>query len=317
MIKIDNLVFNTSIKDVLVKINEITKGEYIKDIKDGFDNIMITCPFHNNHNESHPSCGIVCDEDRDDCGVFHCFTCGASGTLINLICECLGISILDAIEWLKLNFNRTVLVKDEYLPEIDIDSKRNIKYLNDDYLSQFNRYHEYMFERKLNEDIIKKFKIGCTEDGRYITFPYWDEHNNLICIYKRSTKNKEFVIPKNINKGVYLLNFIIKEHITKVIVCEGIFDALVMWVYGFPAVALFGAGTTKYQIELLNKSGIRNFILMYDNDMAGRNGAEKFKKLIRKDVFVTDIIMPKNKDCADCSKEEIINIFKENDISFS
>ena len=53
---------------------------------------------------------------------------------------------------------------------------------------------------------------------------------------------------------------------------------------------------------------------MYDNDEAGRKGANKFKKLIRKDVFITDIIMPKGKDVADCSKEEFWDILRNNDI---
>lgn len=54
---------------------------------------------------------------------------------------------------------------------------------------------------------------------------------------------------------------------------------------------------------------------MYDNDDAGRKGAERFKKLVRNDVFVTDILMPKNKDIADCTKDEFWDILKGNNIA--
>ena len=49
---------------------------------------------------------------------------------------------------------------------------------------------------------------------------------------------------------------------------------------------------------------------MYDNDFAGRHGVERFKNLVRTDVFVTDILMPIGKDCASCTKEEIDSLVK-------
>lgn len=53
---------------------------------------------------------------------------------------------------------------------------------------------------------------------------------------------------------------------------------------------------------------------MYDNDAAGRKGASRFKKMIKETVFVTDIIMPKNKDVADCSKKEFYDILLNNNV---
>ncbi len=83
-----------------------------------------------------------------------------------------------------------------------------------------------------------------------------------------------------------------------------------------PAIALYGAGTTKGQIDILNNSSIKHFILMYDNDQAGRKGAEKFKKLISKNKFVTDIIMPYGKDLNDLSKKEFIDLLNLYDINY-
>ena len=98
------------------------------------------------------------------------------------------------------------------------------------------------------------------------------------------------------------------------IVAESQINALVSYSYGFPAVALFGAGTTKGQIEELNKTPIMHYILMYDNDAAGRKGAARFKKFIKPTVFITDVLMPLGKDIADCSKEEFLNLLKANSV---
>lgn len=110
------------------------------------------------------------------------------------------------------------------------------------------------------------------------------------------------------------MNEAVKNKCNQVIVVESQINALVSYSYGFPAVALFGAGTTQNQMDELNKTNIFHYILMYDNDEAGRKGASKFKELIRKDVFITDIIMPKGKDVADCSKEEFLNILRRNNV---
>ena len=110
------------------------------------------------------------------------------------------------------------------------------------------------------------------------------------------------------------MNEAVKNKYNQVIVVESQINALVSYSYGFPAVALFGAGTTQNQIDELNKTNILHYILMYDNDEAGRKGASKFKKLIKKNAFITDIIMPKNKDVADCSKEEFWDILRKNNI---
>lgn len=47
---------------------------------------------------------------------------------------------------------------------------------------------------------------------------------------------------------------------------------------------------------------------MYDPDEAGRRGAERFKKLIRKDVLVDDVLLPPGKDVNDLSKKEFENL---------
>ena len=191
------------------------------------------------------------------------------------------------------------------------------EYLDEKILDQYSYFHPYQFQRGLTEEIIRKFKIGYDEQTDSITFPVWDDKGHLLGITKRSVKGKQFYIPKELNKPVYLLNFIKQYNITDVIICEGQIDALVSWSRGMPAVALFGAGTTDKQIELLDKSGIRHFILMYDNDLAGNHGSLRLKQKLSKDKMITEIIMPQGKDVASCTEKEFLNILKFNGINLN
>lgn len=311
-IKIGNKLISASIYDILSELKKETK--YLSDIQVRNDEIMVTCPFHKNGKESHPSCSIHDNEADKQHGIFHCFTCGVSGTIFDLIAHCFDKDIDFANDWLLDKFGNVFIVKQEYLPEINIE-KDPPKYLDESVLEEYSYFHPYMFERGLTEETIRKFRLGCTPDGEYMTFPCWDEHNNLLGIFKRSTAGKKFLSPKGVDKPIYLLNFVLKEKSNKVIVCEGNFDALMAWQYGFPAVALFGAGTTKEQVDKLDRCGILNFVLMYDNDDAGRKGANRFKNFIGEDKLVTNIIMPKGKDIASCTYDEFWNILHSYEIS--
>lgn len=208
-------------------------------------------------------------------------------------------------QWLLNNFASGFIVEHQYLPEIEINKKQTHKeFLDESELKQFAFYHPYMFQRKISKEIVDKFKVGYDKETDCITFPVWDERNNLVMITRRSVKGKHFFIPELSTKPVYGLNFILKENINAVYVVESQINCLVGWSYGYPSIGLFGTGS-KEQYEILNKSPIRNYILLFDGDNAGRKGAERFKKNIRKDVFVTDVQMYEGKDVADLSKEEL------------
>lgn len=307
MLKINNKYINTSVENIVIFIKQRSNNKYFSTYKIRGDELHAPCPFHKDGQEKHPSFSIHCDKEK--AGVYHCFTCGVSGNILQLVAHCLNLNDYQAKELLLENFENVIFSSEIELPKIELESKQNF-YINEKVLEQYRYIHPYVLDRGITEETIKKFQIGCTPDGQYITFPCWDKFGNLIGIFKRSTTNKSFIIPKDILKPIYLLNFVLKENYDTVFVCEGNFDALKMWQNGYPSIALFGAGTSKSQIELLNSTEIRNYILMYDNDIAGRHGAERFKKFIRKDVFITDVIMPEGKDCADCSKEEIDTILQ-------
>ena len=299
---IKNKLVEVPIISIIKQIKIESNKDIFRDIKDKGKEVMCTCPYHSEGKEKHPSFSIHSLYD-DHYGVFHCFTCNTNGNIITLISDCLELNKEDSEDWLTERFSNGFIEKEEILPEIQLYKTKKNKVLDESILDEYRYFHPYMFQRKLTEEVIRKFQIGCTPDGKYITFPCWDEKGNLVGIFKRSTTTKEFIIPTDIEKPVYLLNYIIKEGHTKVVVCESQINALTAWTFGYPAIALFGTGNST-QYNILKKSGIRNYILAFDGDEAGDKGRDRFIKNMGNDFMITTKLIPRGKDLNDLTKEE-------------
>ncbi len=311
MIIVNNIPLNETLMNILLDVqSQLTNGK-LKDIIDGGEDIRITCPFHNDGREKTASCFV-----RKDDALFHCFGCGEKGGIGKLIASCMNISYKDAEAWLINKYgsdisSEVISLEPIRLNEIELDNDL----IDESILSTLESYHPYMKQRKISDEIIKKYELKYDPKDQSIVFPVRNELGQLVGLTRRNVNYKRFELWKFRNKPVYLLYDILRNNIRHVVVCEGQIDALVSWSYGVPAIALFGAGTTDYQLNLLRKSGIISYVLMYDNDEAGRRGAERFKKYM-KGAFITDIIMPKGIDVAACEKSQFYDILIKNNAKY-
>lgn len=304
---INGYVITEPIESIIYALKREANWDVFKHIEPKDDYLRVTCPFHKDGHESHPSCSIYTSYDSDSIlpGTFHCFSCGESATLYQAVAHILNISEDEAKDWLINKYGDWAAKEDLYFPAWEPpEIAKNTTYLDENILEQYKYYHPYMAQRKIPLDVVKKFTVGYNQEKNTITFPVWDEDDHLVMITERSVTNKTFYIPKNIEKPIYLFNFIKKEMPNFLFICESQINALTCWSYNLPAVALIGTGTEK-QYDILRKSGIRNYILCFDGDNAGRKGAARFKKALAKtETSITDIIMPDGKDVNDLSKEE-------------
>lgn len=287
--------------------SEIKNGK-LRDITDEYkDNVAITCPIHKMGVERNPSCNVYCRRDDDDIeyGKVHCFTCGFTASLPQLVSVCFDEEDESfGEEWLVERFGTSYSENVRYLPEIILPSKQKKKqYINESELSKFNYYNDYMWKRKLTKEVVDRFRVGYDPARKSITFPVWDEYGKLVMVTSRSTVDKRFYIEEDKDKPVYLLNFIKDYGIDTVYVCESQINALTLWSYGYPAIALFGTGS-KYQYEILNRCPVRNYILCFDGDEAGDKGRDRFIRNMRKDVLISYKKVPAGKDVNDLSKED-------------
>ena len=305
---IKDRIINGDLKIILNRLkNDCHKPYLFRDMKESRTDIICTCPFHSGGHEekASPTFYKLHNKGKNQYGFLHCFACGKSTTLTQVVAHCFDESIEFAEDWLYNNFGGD-RYEDNLLPEINLTkinlSKNNN--LDPKILEQYDYYHPYMWERKLTKEVVDKYMVGYDPVRNAITFPVWDEKGILKFVTARSVTTKRFWIPKEVEKPIYLLNFRIKEKANKLYICESQINALTLCSYNYPAVGLFGTGS-KHQINVLSKCGITHFTLCLDPDISGLKGIAKLIYQLPKDILIDVVDMPRNgKDINDYTKEE-------------
>jgi DNA primase len=210
--------------------------------------------------------------------------------------------------------------------------------------------------RKIKPELINRFKIGfadkslpeivsngqkealialgilkTTEQGRVweffsgcLTFPIVDEAGKVVHFYGRKSD------PQAENPHLYLsgshksiFNRKASRVYDTIIIVESILDCLSLITIGIENVQpLYGVGTlTDEHINLLKNDRVKTIVAAFDNDAAGRSGAEKHKKTLLEAGFSVKVITPPSgKDWNDCllagtSKEEVLRLMEEAEVS--
>jgi DNA primase len=149
------------------KIDEITSSIDIVDVISPYTplrkagrSFMGRCPFHE---ERSPSFSVSQEK-----GVYHCFGCGKSGNIFTFVMETESVTFFDAVKILadkagiQLEYENDPYDADrnkiDALYEIN---KQAGKYFYDNLLSRSGEFaREYLSQRDLKEDMIKKFGLG-------------------------------------------------------------------------------------------------------------------------------------------------------------
>lgn len=309
-IKIKNKLVTEPVINMLYQAKrELTNGKLADIQNPQASNILISCPVHKDGFERHASCRILADEDCPELevGYAYCFSCGYSAPFAQVIGDLFNEDKAFGEEWISDRFGNTFILQEEFLQEIVLD-KPTVKkqFLDESILLPFDFYHPYMWKRKLTKEVVDRFRVGYDKERNAITFPVYDEKHNLVMVTARSVDSKHFWIPRDVDKPVYLLYDILDRHVETVYVTESQINALTLRTWNLDSVALFGTGSEK-QYNILRKSGIRNYILLFDGDEAGRKGALRFKKNMPDDIFITDVRLPAGKDVNDLSYEEVMH----------
>ena len=304
---VNNRIVKTPVKDIIELLRQqcfVNHLDRLRNIEIKSNNIRITCPFHSGGHERTPSCEILLeDKGSTPAGTVHCFGCGYRASLVKFIANCLNISYKQATEWILSISNYDIIQSTRDISEIELkldteDVEEEIPEVSIDELKQYDYIHPYMFERKLTDDIIKKFDVGYDPKTDSLTFPVYVD-GKCVFVAKRRVKYKRFDLPELKNKPIYGLDYITDNEF---IICEGVIDALTCWSYGKQAVALFGTASD-YQLKVLNNVRQRKLVIGTDGDEAGDKAARRIAKALT-NKLVTRLDIPKGKDINDLSKEE-------------
>lgn len=340
---INGVQFDVELMDVLNELKSQLASNGIERFYKMFDSgedIMCCCPYHKDGQERRPSAGI-----RKSDGLLHCLACGVTVGIDEVIANCFGYNDPAwGYRWLVSNFST---VEVEKRGDIEVDLERNNisdkgsiqhsrldidipdRYVSEEELDGYRYTHAYLYKRGLTDEVIELFDLGYDRRTDSITFPvrYWGsmDFGKTLFVAKRQIKTKRFDLPKDMEKPLYGLYEIWLyltmmafdkgrgqnakfKYADKIYVCEGLFDCLRLWCNGKMAVAGFGCLYSKYQMEMLQGLPTRHLVLAFDDDRAGRYGAERVRKQI-KGKLITEVILPEGrKDIGECTDEEIQNL---------
>lgn len=213
---INNVMFNCSLEDVISELQtqlQLNNISLIQKTQDSNKDIMIQCPYHGNGQERRPSAGI-----RKSDGQFHCFACGETHSLQEVISHCFGHDDVFGQwgwKWLTKNF-ATVQIEDRQDIELDYerhtnnvsnrDSRGSIdgSFVSEAELDRYRYYHPYWTKRGItDEKIIELFDLGYDRARECVTMPVRDEDGNCLFIARRSVKTKFFNYPAGVEKPLY------------------------------------------------------------------------------------------------------------------
>ncbi len=143
---------------------------------------------------------------------------------------------------------------------------------------------QYLNARGVSDDTITRFKIGYGTFYRrkWITIPIKDTFGNYAFFKLRQDPNfgdDKITYPKGVSAQLYDWENLSKPN-NSIIVCEGEMDRLLLESKGIVAVtSTHGAGTFKKEWAE-HFSQFSNVFVCYDNDTAGKKGAERTAGLL-------------------------------------
>lgn len=133
-------------------------------------NMLGLCPFHN---EKTPSFTVSPAK-----GIFKCFGCGKGGNVVNFIMEHESLSYPEALKWLARKYNIDVVEEEETEEQKQLKDERESLMIVSAFAQKYftrNLWEEnegrtiglsYFRERSFRDDILKKFEVGYSPDGK-------------------------------------------------------------------------------------------------------------------------------------------------------
>ena len=306
MISVDGLLIFTNVYSILKKLQHdlhILGIPLLAEIKPPreYQDIIITCPYHKNGQEYKPAGAVTTIPKHNvEAGTFYCFSCKKTATLPEMISHCFGRHDGGAYgkQWLCDNFSSSGDRSKAFEIPTRSTTINNIKYVDDKELESYRFIHPYLYKRGMTDELIEKFDLGYDKLTQTVTFPIKDTNGKVLFVPKRSVHTKHFLLPKDLVKPVCYLYEAMQEQSNTLYVCESLFNALTMWKFSLPAVALLGTGTS-HQLEKLKFTPFRKLVICLDNDLAGDKGRDKIKSNLSGYKLLEFATTPKGTDIND------------------
>lgn len=246
--------------------------------------------------------------------LFHCFSCGAGGSVLDFVAAMEGCSLRQAACKLAGEMTTAGPAAPANQPQATVTRKRNSVSPLRFTLRGVDSAHPYLAARGIERATVLEFGIGFYRgpgilSGRLI-IPIHNAAGELVAYSGRALDGTEprYRFPSGFAKSEILFNLHrALAHPERVVVVEGFFDCFKLHQAGLAAVALMGAALSDGQMRALLPC-FRSVILMLDGDAPGRSATTAISALLRSHIPVRAIRLPDSVQPDQLSSTEIRNI---------
>ena len=228
------------------------------------EEVKVHCPFHS---DTKPSASINTEKE-----VFHCWVCDVGYNEKQFVAKINNIPMTEA----------TLVVDKLTKPTSDWELVEEANLFADDY------FLKKVEELGLSLKTIQSLRLGMIQDdknNKFLGIPVFYnnaimdirqynllKHKNVAKVYGQAGAQMGFVIPYDLWSKNKELTYVF----------EGEKDMMLARELGLNAISLTGGAQTKPNKFVINQFKDRDVIICYDNDDAGREGAEKLYLSIKK-----------------------------------
>jgi len=294
-----------------VALESVLQHYYVKLRRSGKDQYRGRCPIHrgDGHDAFHVNLAV---------NVFHCFACGAGGTVLDFVAAMEGCSLFEAAKRLQaMTCSPTPLTSTPKEKKLVTERRRAASPLNFK-LTGIDCSHSYLAERGITEKTAVEFGVGFYTGpglmhGR-LAIPIHNGEGELVAYCGRSVDQTQprYRVPPAFAKSEMLYNMHRAgcERNSSVVVVEGFFDCMKVHQADVRSVvALMGSALYEPQrYALLSK--FRSVILLLDGDPTGRKASTAIAQNLRTHCCVQVALLPDGVQPDQLPAEEIAQILQ-------
>ena len=259
--------------------------------------VYIRCPHSENHKHGDRNRSASFNTKKR---VWTCYGCGESGTLVDIVMLCEGVSQLEAREIVSYDVRDNVNFKDEakqIRERLSIinepEKKSGMEKIYEELIAE-GTYHPYLSSRGVDIETALLFDVGYFDILNAVMLPvynlqtlkieaiqlrYVDNFRPKYVFFDRSHLEKDVAkkigVDKISKRRYNVFGGQCVDDWTDIIVTEGAFSVLRFFGYGYRNVVATLGTPSPDQLELIESLSDRVFLL-FDNDDAGDKYVDRF-----------------------------------------
>jgi len=292
-----------------VKLEFVLRHYHVKLRRSGKDQYRGCCPIHRGDGQDAFHVNLARN-------IFHCFACGAGGTVLDFVAAMERCSLFDAALKLQAITGSSVVTTSTTNEKELVTERRRVSSPLNFKLTGIDCRHPYLAERGITEQTAREFGVGFYAGPglmhRRLVIPIHNAEGQLLAYCGRSVDQTQprYRVPRDFAKSEILFNMhrAGAEDDRSVVVVEGFFDSMKVHQAGIRSVvALMGSVLYEPQRHAL-LARFCHITLLLDGDPTGRKASLVISQRLRQDIDVRVILLPDGVQPDQLPAEDISNI---------